>query len=210
MNTDKLINSLCDDLEPVKPLAHPLMRARPWLALAIVYMVVATFISGIRPDLLSSKLHDTVFIFEILIALSIVLSTLFVSFWANVPDMRGKKWLISIPITLTLVFITWTISRAAGEAPHIDTFSWHSCFRDGIIFATLPITGLIALSARGTTTCPLTCALLNILCASAMGFIALRITCVNDSIEHALLHHLAPFVVLGIVVGGIARRFYRW
>lgn len=210
MSTDKLINSLCDNLEPVKPMKHPLLRAYPWLAFATLYAITASLMIGVRPDL-SSKLSDSTFLFEIGIATSLGISAFLASFWAEIPDQRGQKWILTIPFTITFIFILWTLCRMAGEDTHmIEAFSWHECFTKGVLLGTVPIAALTALQRHSATTCAVTSALLNILGAGAVGFIALRFTCIDDSVEHTVLHHIAPFITSGFFLGLIVRRFYKW
>ena len=55
-----------------------------------LYIVGALFILGMRSDL-ATKLHDPVYVFELLHILTIGISGAFCALWLRIPDMRGQK-----------------------------------------------------------------------------------------------------------------------
>ena len=209
MNTENIINKLCNDLETVKPLPHPLLRAQPWLMLIIGYIIIASSFIGIRPDIATIS-QKTTFIFEVLISAAIGISAFIATFWSTIPDMRGEKWIISIPFAFLTIFSLWMISRIISEEMHIHHYDWHSCFGKGLLLTTIPIALSVFIAKKAATTHAYLTTSLSALSASAFGFIALRLTCMVETIEHCVLHHITPFLLVGIVVVTLAKRLYKW
>lgn len=209
MSTENVINKLCNDLEPVKALQHPLLRAQPWAFAIIAYIIIASFIIGIRSDI-SVQIKETIFLFEVIIATAIGISALIATFWSTVPDMRGQKWVIAIPFVLLTMFTIWFASRAVGEHMLIHDYGWHSCFGKGLVLSAIPIAFSVFIAQKAASTHAYVTTFLSALSAGAFGFVALRFTCMDETIEHAVLHHLVPFLVTGIIAGTLAKRICKW
>lgn len=206
---DRLIENLTAELLPVRPLRHPLVRSLPFVVLALLYTSGVVWHLGLRPDLVH-KFKDTVFLFETGLAGFIALSAALASVWTCVPDMRGQKWVLALPLVSVGVFLFWTGLRAWTEGASIPTPHWDHCFEDALLLGALPAAFVIVLSRKGATTCPRTTAGMNILSTAALGYVGLRFTCMLDTVGHTALYHLLPFLVLGGILGLTARRLYRW
>lgn len=208
-SVDDLIGSLTDELQPVKPMAHPLLRGIPFLAVIILYGAFIVHSIGLRGDI-SSIIHEMYFVFEVGISALIMLFGMVASAFLCIPDMRGQKWAIPVAFTLSGVLILWTIDRGIVEGFAPELFSWHHCLYDGSIMGFIPAAAVVFLSLGGKTTRPMMMAAMNVLAVTAMGYIGLRFTCSMDNIEHAFLFHLTPFALLAFVLGVGARRLYNW
>lgn len=208
-DVDKLIENLAADHKPVKKMAHPLLRVLPWFFVAATYIGAVVFYLGIRPDV-ADKLQDVYFLMDIGLMFFIALSSALCSAWLCVPDMRGHKWMIGVPFTMVFVFGLWTTVLAMTKGMGMPNLAWDHCYEDGMFMAVIPATLLIFLTQQGATTRPYLTAFMNILSISALGYIGLRFTCIMDSIEHAFLMHILPFVIFGTILGFFARRVYNW
>ena len=127
-----------------------------------------------------------------------------------VPDMRGQKWLISVPFTFLAVFLLWIGLRSWVEGVDMPAIHMGHCMSDGFWMAGIPAAIMVFLSTRGATTRPYLSALMVTLAITAFGYIGLRATCMMDTVGHATIYHLIPFTVFGAVLGLIARRLYKW
>lgn len=208
-NTDDLISQLTENFSPVKTLAHPFIRILPWLIAMPLYIAAIVAWIGIRPDA-ALKLHDPVFLFEITLTIAMAITAALSSAWLAVPDMRGKNWLSVIPLTLLTVFVSWESMRAATEGVQMHPFFWGHCLADGVAFGFIPAAAIIFLGKGGMTTHPRMMALMNVLAVSGFGYAALRFTCGADTVWHAGIYHILPFIIFGIAAGALARRLYRW
>ncbi len=207
---DKLIENLAGELEPVKRLRHPLLRIAPWIALTVLYILaVDYFYLEFRPDL-SDKTSDPIFIFEISLALAAGLSAAIATAWLCVPDARGQSWIMAVPITLSLTFLSWSFIRGANEGLEPAHMHLNHCFHDGIVLIAIPAAVIMFLSRCGATTRPVLMGIMNAIAVGALGYIGLRLSCQMDNIAHGCFYHIAPFILAGGVVGLLARRIYRW
>ncbi len=208
-SVDDMINSLTDELEPVKPMAHPMARALPWMIGAAVYAWFVVHHIGLRPDSLE-KLSDLHFLFENMLVGLVGISAALCACWLCVPDMRGQKWIIAVPFSFLAVFFLWGGLRSLIEGVHMETAHFGHCMGDGFWIAIVPAAIMVFLSTGGATTRPFLSAFMASLSVASFGYIGLHFTCMMDTVGHAMVYHLIPFVLLGMALGLIARRLYRW
>ncbi len=208
-NTDSLISSLSEELTEVKVLAHPLQRALPWIVFAVLYVSFAVAVLGVRGDIIT-KIAEPLFIFEILIVFTMSLAAALCSLWMCVPDMRGQKWIISVPITLFFVFLCHFGLKMVMDNYAMPALHFHNCQREALIFGVIPAIAILYLSIRGNTVQPILLSFMNILAVGGIGYIALRISCASDNIGHLGMHHLLPYIIMGIIITLVGRKLYRW
>lgn len=207
---DTLIDDLAGQIAPVKPLAHPFLRALPWMAATALYTVAAVYVLGLRREFLD-LLSDHVLMYEVIVMLGVSFSAALAASWMCVPDMRGQRWLAAVPLTLLGSFLVWSVLRGYAEGASLQQITHMThCAIDGTIMATLPAAFIMFLSRRGKTTRPFMMAAMNGLAVGGMGYIGLRFTCINDTVGHSCVFHIVPFVVFGLILGALARRLYRW
>lgn len=210
--TDSLIDSLTDDLKPVKRLLHPYARILPWIFVAIVYLAgIANFL-GIRMDIMD-KLHEAPFLFEMVLASLIAITGAYAAGLSTIPDMRSQQWFMAVPATqagIFLIFVICTLIAEGTDHHSLPRLAMHHCFSDGLLIAFVPIIMLILLVKRGATTHPNLSSFMSILSVGALGWMTLRLTCGSDNLGHMFLHHFGPYLLLGIILGLLARRLYRW
>lgn len=207
--TEMLIENLAQDLGPVRRLAHPVFRVLPLLALSALYSAAVVFLIGVRSDI-AHKLSDLHFMFEIGTMGLAGITAALAAAWLCVPDMRGRGWVPVLPLTLIGLFAFWHGLRSSLHGHGLPDHNWDHCVIDGFILIALPAAAILWLTRRGATTRPFLMALMLVLAVTAFGYIGLRFTCVNDSVGHAGLSHVAPFALAGLAFGLLARRIYRW
>lgn len=207
---DKLIDDLAEDLCPVSPLHHPLIRALIWMVVSSLYIAGAVFFAGMRTDL-AQKTSDVSFIFEMSLALLITVSSVLASTWWAVPDVREKKWIVSIPLISTLIFIFWNGLRFfIEEKGNMPPVNWGDCIKDGLIMGLGPFALILLLARKGATCCSTTMCSMNILSVTGLAYIGLRLTCGTDTVGQGCITHILPFLILAVIMGAIARRVYKW
>lgn len=206
---DETIKNLCDDLQPVKPLKHPLLRALPWMAVTLAYIASGVFYLGVRPDF-SFKLNETGYLFELVMAFTASIAAGIAAIYCSVPDMRGKLWFLSVPASLAGALAIWLCIRLCTEEIHHAHFHGVHCFFEAIVFALLPAAFLTYLVGRGAPTRPLMAAGFVMLSTSLMSWAALRVTCPLDDMGHLLITHILPFVVFGGIAGYAANKLFKW
>lgn len=203
-----LIDNLCDDLKPQKTLWHPACCMGSWVMLALIIGGGVMLSMGIRGDIVDA-MRDSSFVFEMVLMTALAVTALFATFWLRIPDMRGKTWILPVPFTLFGVYIVWAGIHMIHDRmmPHMHV---HHCMVDGILITALPALAMFGMVLRGCTTRPMMMAVMNALAILSIAYIALRLTCVSDDLGHIIFTHLLPFIVIGAVLGVLARKLYRW
>jgi hypothetical protein len=212
-NNDKsiesLIGALTEELKPVERTKHPLFYALPWLAIAGFFAFFVVEYVGVRHDV-AEKLRDSVFLFENIVIAALGIVSVIASAYLMIPDMRGKKWLLSVSFTLAVIFVLWNIVKAFSDGLHLPHLRFDHCMKEGLFVAFIPMMALIFFMRSGSTTKPLIMAFMNIFAGASIAYISLRFTCSMDTVGHSTVMHLTPYVVIGSVLGLLARRFYKW
>ncbi len=181
-----------------------------WAVLAIVYAVFVEWSEGFRYDV-SGKIKDPVFLFEVIVPALIGISAASASSYMMIPDMRGKKWLIPVTLTMVGLFLLWCILKwMTHEHFQIPPMKMGHCMQEGMFIAVVPLMVLIFVLRTGATTRPILMGLMNVLSVTSIGYIALRFNCSMDSFGHAALYHLMPYVLIGLLIGVAARKLYKW
>ncbi len=208
-NTQSLIDSLSSDLKEVKVCCHPLKKALPWILGSFIYLALGVFVFGVRFDM-GERLLDSTYLFEMGLIVAMSFSAALCSLWLSVPDMRGQRWMLAVPITFFGALVFWIALRFVfdlGDMPHIG---WHHCLNEAIIFGAIPAAALCFLSSRGKTTQPGMMLFMNVIAIGGLGYIGLRIVCGSDDIGHLFVFHFFPYIVIGLFISALGRRIYRW
>lgn len=207
--TEELIESLAGELEPMKCLKHPCIRALYWFLFSGIYVLFVVFYLGVRPDF-SVKLTDPVYLFEIFLAFAMSMSAVMSSHWMCVPDMRGQGWMPVVSLTLFTVFLGWLLTQIIMEGEIMNHMHFSHCMVDSIVFGMVPAVVIVFLSMKGHTTRPYLMIFMNSVAVAGLGYIALRMTCGCDICAHVVIHHVSPYVLLGAVIAAVGQRLYRW
>ncbi len=209
-NLDHFINELAEDLKPVKPLAHPLIRIAPLIVVSTLYVGAMIMMLGPRDDFMPKMMHDIDYVFEILLSLSIFISGTLALGWMSIPGMRGQAWMKAVPVTLAGVFALWAILRIMFEWDEPLVFKLQNCSIDGLLMTCLPVVALVLTSRQGATTQPGLTSFITVLAFSGLGWAGLRFTCGAGTFLQSFVIHFIPFVLMGVLFGLFAKRIFRW
>lgn len=209
-DTDDLINQLCDgDLKTLKPTC-PYTYIAIWLIGSIFYLASVVSYLGLRSDFDMSAMNP-VYIFEIGLGVSILISAAVASSWLNTPDCCQRHWIKFVPVTLSVVFVLWTILRSMEEGmDFLSGLHLGHCAQEGMLMEIIPLIALVFITMKSCTTQPYWSMAMNILAVSTLGWIGLRLTCSIDEMGHSLFNHLLPFAILAAALGMFARKLFKW
>lgn len=207
--TDNFLNELTDDLKPVKTLRHPIVGALVTSSIVLFYLSVVVSLLGVRADI-SDKLGEATYIYEILMAFILGILGIVSTSFSRFPDNYGCGWIQAVPFTLVSALIIWLAVKTSTHGLHLEPFHWDDCFTDALFLGFIPAAALVALVKSGTSTKPCLSMATIVVSVSALGWGALRLTCPLDTIEHSVFYHLAPFIIVGSVLGALARRLLKW
>lgn len=207
---EDLISKLSADLEECRPLKHPIKRMAPWVIIATLYVaLVAVWGIGLRTDILDMLSQNSRFQLDIGLAAMVYLSSGFVLGWVNLPDMRQQPWVISIPMVFIGLFIANILFRLFTETladPDFDMM----CFPHSVLLTVIPLGYLIFLIRKGCPACHKKSALFATMAISAIGWIGLRFTSPIDHMVHIFFVQFIPFIALGILLGVLSAKLFRW
>ena len=207
-SVDSLILELAESLE-TRPLYKPMKYLVPLMLGVCGYVLFSMYFIHLRGDV-SSLLSSPSFIFEIILALLIAIFAIISSTWLQIPDRGGNTFFEYSTWTLCSIFTIWILVHSALDDIGPLEFHLYKCVTDGLIIVTIPILAMVLFSRKGHTTHPLKMAYLNYISVAALCWAALRFTCGNDLIGHVLLYHFLPFTIIGVTLGVLARKIYRW
>lgn len=207
MDTDKLIQDLAKEGQPVKRLRSPHVRFAFWLTISAIYIVIGLFVAGLRGDC-AAKLCCAGFMWQTCCILGLGILAAYLAFVMSVPGRKpgaALRWsviLLAAATLTTLVLLTCT-------TPGCTAGAGLSCSLKVTAFGVIPAFILIGMLTRAA---PLKCVLCGILIgivALALGAAAMQFVCGSDDPLHLLLWHYLPgilFVIIGIM---IANRLFR-
>ena len=205
-----LINDLSKDLASTGKPARPLMRTLIWLSISGLATAIFFYFIGLRSDL-APKLQAADFLREVTLLIALTTTAGYAAFLLSVPDKGGKAWFIPIPLTLFAVAVLSTIITMLTTGFTWPELRFVHCIEHAGLFVIVPAALITFMTARkGATVHPVLLMMMIALAAGSLGYICLRLSCMMDSIGHNLVYHMSPYLILGMLLGLIARRLYRW
>lgn len=213
MSTDdihKTIDNLCSSLKPVKCF-NPTRRGLLWILLVLCYTSAVTLTIGFRENITETMARSD-FVFELILAFSIALSSSLMTFWLSIPDCEKYKKFLAVPLALLFVQIVWVLDRTFFEGLGDFRENWLShCWMNTIVHTTLPALAVIILVRKGgATVMPGWLATNALLAVTEFGWIGMRLICPMDNVGEAYLLNFLPYVVMGAALGFGAKKLFRW
>lgn len=210
MDTNKLIDTLGQDLKPVKQIRHPAVTAGLFVAFtAFATLGVAMCAGKLRIDV-ASKFQDMGFVAETAtLAVAGVLSAL-AAFRLSIPDTRIRRPVIAAILIATAIWAvvcgSHCISLIMGgdAAHHDDIHGGFHCALDLAAFLVLPLITGIVMATRGAPVWTGYAGFCMALSAASIAAIAMRLVCGSDDSGHLLIWHFAPALIFsgaGIALG---------
>lgn len=210
--TKDLITNLCDEHNRVAPSMNPFKRAFLAFSVIVLYNITMVhFFDTLRPNL-DILVSDPYMIFEILMAVIIGITSVVAMSLLMVPDVKGHKWFLAVPTTLSFVFLLW-IGISFLEEGYASEYSKGIstlCFQDGLVYAGLPTFLVVFLARRGASAHSLWLSMTATLSVISIAWISLRFICSMDSALHIFVDHMLPFALIGFVLGIFSRRLFSW
>ncbi len=204
-----LIDSLSADLTPVKKCTKPLFYFYSWLFVIAVFSIIVVYFYGLRSDI-TVAFKNPVFSYEIILASVIAVLSALSSSYLMIPDMSGKKWLLTSTFTCIGLFVLWGLLKGVSEGFALPTLKMDHCMQEGLYIGIVPLTVFIFLMRCGATTHPLMMGVMNVLSVAGVGYLALRLTCAMDTVGHVTIEHLFPYLIIGSVIGILGRKIFKW
>ena len=207
---NSLIDSLSEDLKPVRPLS--LTRGRVVALIAAVATCAALIIAfGFRPDIAAGRPSTLVLITAGLFAL-----TAFAAGWAATRLARpavgsinqtGALWLFAAILILPAVS---AIELLLGSGAAMDTELGMRCLGWGIASSIVTGAALTLFLKRGAPVLPEKAGLLTGLAAGSVGALAITLECSGSTLSHLAVWHVAVVAVWAVIGRWGLSRLLRW
>lgn len=209
-NIEGLIDGLARDAVPIKPALHPFMLSLRWMGVATVYLLVALWLSGLRPDLIQ-KLHEPWFFIEVACLVMIFVATSVSTAVLVFPDLHQMEKMALTPLGVFLIFtVVMFFSWKADVPPAPLPVHSFECTISITLFSLLPAVWTFFSMRKFASTHYRWAGSIALLSAFSVGAIWLRLYETNDSISHVIEWHYLPMLGVGLVGWWLGKRVLKW
>jgi hypothetical protein len=212
ITTPDLIESLAENMTPVRRLRPPLIRAGAWLVLAAIVLGLLAISQGIRPDL-SQRLDEAGFAVGIGASLLTGICAAIAAFMLSLPD-RSRLWLL-FPAPALVVWLSTLGYQCLTDWISLDP-SGVGLGETAQCFATLVLTSLplslamLVMLRYAAPLRPVATTLTGSLAVAATAATALSLFHELDASVMILIWNLGTAVVV-VALGSIhGRRMFSW
>lgn len=212
MDTEKLIQTLVETAQPVRPLPHPLARTAMWLAIAIPYMALVVYVMSPRSDLVS-KMSETRYLIEQVAALATGIAAAIAAFAATIPGYSRKVLFLPVPPLAVWLGVlgqgcvsAWLQFGTNGLTLQPDWF----CFPAIVLVGAIPAVAMVAMLRRGAPLMPCTTVVLGALAAAGLGNFGLRLFHPQDAGLMVLVWQFGSVFILASLAGCLGRYVLNW
>jgi len=200
MSSDKIIQYLARDLQPVRRLRGVEQRTLLWGGFALSCVSIGTYVLGARPDL-SQKIRDPAYLCES--ALLLVLIFVFSArsaFHLSVPGAERSKGARMLPL-LGLLLWACLIAAHSGHSPSgaADSINGWPCIWRMTGLALAPALAVLLMVRRAAPSSPGWTGWFALLSACSLAMLGTQILCANDDPRHLLIWHFGAVLVAGLV-----------
>ncbi len=215
MDTQQLISNLCQDPSSKRMMQTPAWYAVRLIAVLGLYAIAAQVCLHIRPDI-AVQLARPNYTIEIVLLLSLIISSAIAAILSMYPDMHQKPWVLKVPyviFTLLALFVLSQIAmahddpRMALPPPGAHAMQCTLCIGTT---ALLPAAIIFALIRRGASLTRLHSGAFAVLSATGIGCLTLRLSEANDSLMHLATWHYLPTLLFALIGAMISKRLLSW
>lgn len=208
MDTNRLIQSLVTDLQPVRRLDSPPIRCLRWLAAALPPVVMVVILMGVRPDL-AAKLGEMRFVVQELAALATAVAAGMAALAIGVPGT--SRWRLALPVLPLSIWLAslgqqcfqeWIRFGSDGMAFAPDAI----CIPGIAMIAVVPAAVMVAMMRRGARFYPRSAVLLGSLAAAALADAGLRLFHPQDAGLMVLVWQLGSVALFSVLAGVLGDR----
>ncbi len=212
MDTDELIKRLAADLQPVRPLRPPWMRATLWLSIALPYVAAVVWTKLAMIDT-AQVAGDSRFMIEQAATLATALTAAFAAFRSAIPGFDRRILLLPlVPLGLWLAsvgqgcFHDWVRLGADGLAIRPD---W-DCLPMATVIGIIPAVAIVVMLRQAVPLHPRLTLALAALAVASIANLGLQFAHVRDASIMVLVWHLGAAAILAILGGWFGQRILGW
>lgn len=206
---DDLIQSLCTDLRPVKPVLPATVYALAWMGFSTLYVILITAAGGpLRDGVLEQLATQPRFLLESVWGFVALAMLAVCAFRAAIPGALSKRFL-AVSFLLLLI---WLLNYVVGIwLPALEPSSQgerHSCWLETVLYAIGPMLIALVLVRRLYPLNPWHTTVCVGLAAGLLPALYMQLACMY-LIPHVLAFHILPGLAVGLVGSLVALFFLR-
>jgi hypothetical protein len=212
MDTQKLIQTLAETAQPMRPLRRPWARTAMWLAIAISYIALVIYAMSPRTDL-AVKLTEARFVIEQFGALATGIAAAVAAFATTIPGYSRKVLLLpALPLALWLgtlgqgcisALIQYGLGGLSLQPDWI-------CLPAIALVGAIPAVAMAAMLRRGAPLFPHMSTALGALAAAGLGNFGLRFFHTQDASLMVLVWQFGTVFALTCLAGSFGRHLLSW
>ncbi|MGQ0741064.1 MAG: NrsF family protein [Alphaproteobacteria bacterium] len=210
--TDKLIECLAGEGNPVRRLPPPYVRTAIWLALSLPWVAAVVFIMGLRPDI-GERLADGRWLVEQGAALATAITAAMAAFCVGVPGRpRWEHFVPFLPLAVWLGVLgagcieTWLSPGGAGLILRPD---WE-CLPGIVVVGLIPAAVMAIMILRGSPIAPTITTAFGALAAGGLAQVGLRLFHQEDASLMVLVWQTGTVFAIVLIAGLLGPKFLRW
>jgi hypothetical protein len=212
MDTERLIYTLAEELEPVSPLRRPWHRTMVWAAAGAIYLALLVRIMSPRDDL-ALRLQDPWFLLEQGAALLTGLTAAAAAFATSIPGHRRDLVWLSFAFAAVWVAIVGMgalrDARLADAGAILFQADW-ACVWTVLAGAAVPAGAMAMMLRRGVPLTPHLTAALGGLGAAGLGNLGVCVFHPHSSNLIVLVWHCGTVLAVAAIAGIVGRQLLRW
>jgi hypothetical protein len=206
MKTELLIRQLAGEVQPVRPLKHPVARFFRWAIFTVAWVVAGVVAVGVRVDI-AAVLRAPTFLLQIALPLALGAGATIAAFVASVPD-RKHRFLDLVFVAILALWLLVVVSAVvATGGGHLGAGA--RCVRNLVVLSLPPGALLYVVLKRAAPLGGSLTGLQAALGVAALAYAGTRFACHNDGALHLLVWHSAFVLLLGGVGALIGRALFR-
>ncbi len=211
MDTDKLIERLAENADPVRRLAAPWVRTAMWIAISAPYVALVVAMMAPRSDL-QEKLSDFRFLLEQVAALSTGIAAATAAFISIVPGYDRRVALLPLaPLCVWLASLAEGCIQALVQGgAGLDLASDFVCIPAIALVGALPALAMALMLRRGAPLRPHISTALGGLAAAGLGNFGLRFCHPQDASVMVLVWQMGTVFLLTMLSAWAGRLILDW
>jgi hypothetical protein len=194
MKTEALIQDLAAQMQPVRPLGHPLARFGRWAALTAAWAAGGVAAIGIRADLAAVS-YAPAFLLHVALTVALGAITTLAAFTASVPGRKSGWWTLAPGVVVAswlLLVVLGVLSTGDGHAG-----AGVKCVCNLLAFSVPPGLLLCLMLRRSAPLDGRAVGALAAVGVAALAHAGTRFVCRNDGALHLLVWHCGFVFLLG-------------
>jgi len=209
VETEDLIKKLSKENKKVKCLSP---KSILWKIILVFSLIIIALLMTISRSDLNDIVTMPMMLAELLFALATGLLSAVAASWLSTPDVKQQKWVVwlpFIPFSLLCILVIHNIIMIPMELLNSGDDSIH-CITITYSLALIPAIALIILLKLNANTHSTLFSVMSVMSVAAFSYFCSRLICYKDNIEHLLIWHYIPVLLLAIVAAIIGSKLLRW